>query len=487
LIRITLLTFLIAYLSVYAWKDWFRAACWLVLLMAVVEHPDMPKGIAGVPGLNHWNFLFVNVVFSWLVNRKKEKLAWDMPKHLNLLLFLYGLLIFISVIRYLSDHSGVDELIQFVGGSADTGINAIDEYLFNCFKWVLPGMIIFDGCRNRKQYDFAIIMLALMFVLLALQVIKAMKFGSLGMSGESLQRRALKVISSNVGFHRVNISMMMSGAFWLVFCLKEYVSNKRFILVIIPSCIAILFAMAMTGGRTGYAAWAILGFIYCTFKWRKYLWLAPILLVVIIVVAPSAIERLSQGFVAEANTNFTQDLSVDFQEDNVDMRSVTSGRVVAWPLVWSSIKAAPFFGYGREAMKNEGLTLQIMLEHGEGESFPHPHNAYLQWIQDNGIIGAIPVFLFYLLLVKYSWSLFRDDSQLIYVVTGGGALALLLAFLVASVGSQTFYPREGAVGMWVAIALMLRIHIERKIIFSGGDSNFIYPSEKVKSKYFSNQ
>jgi O-antigen ligase len=403
------------------------------------------------------------------------------------LLFLYGLLIFISVIRYLSDHSGVDELIQFVGGSADTGINAIDEYLFNCFKWVLPGMIIFDGCRNRKQYDFAIIMLALMFVLLALQVIKAMKFGSLGMSGESLQRRALKVISSNVGFHRVNISMMMSGAFWLVFCLKEYVSNKRFILVIIPSCIAILFAMAMTGGRTGYAAWAILGFIYCTFKWRKYLWLAPILLVVIIVVAPSAIERLSQGFVAEENTNFNQDLSVDFQEDNVDMRSVTSGRVVAWPLVWNSIKAAPFFGYGREAMKNEGITLQIMLEHGEGESFPHPHNAYLQWIQDNGIIGAIPVFLFYLLLVKYSWSLFRDDSQLIYVVTGGGALALLLAFLVASVGSQTFYPREGAVGMWVAIALMLRIHIERKIIFSGGDSNLIYPSEKVKSKYFSNQ
>ncbi|MFT6139466.1 MAG: O-antigen ligase [Psychromonas sp.] len=487
MIRITLLTFLIAYLSVYAWKDWFRAACWLVLLMAFVEHPDMPKGIAGVPGLNHWNFLFVNVVFSWLVNRKKEKLAWDMPKHFNLLLFLYGLLIFISVIRYLSDHSGVDELIQFVGGSADTGINAIDEYLFNCFKWVLPGMIIFDGCRNRKQYDFAIIMLALMFVLLALQVIKAMKFGSLGMSGESLQRRALKVISSNVGFHRVNISMMMSGAFWLVFCLKEYVSNKRFILVIIPSCIAILFAMAMTGGRTGYAAWAILGFIYCTFKWRKYLWLAPILLVVIIVVAPSAIERLSQGFVAEENTNFNQDLSVDFQEDNVDMRSVTSGRVVAWPLVWNSIKAAPFFGYGREAMKNEGITLQIMLEHGEGESFPHPHNAYLQWIQDNGIIGAIPVFLFYLLLVKYSWSLFRDDSQLIYVVTGGGALALLLAFLVASVGSQTFYPREGAVGMWVAIALMLRIHIERKIIFSGGDSNLIYPSEKVKSKYFSNQ
>ncbi len=100
MIRITLLTLLIAYLSAYAWKDWFRAACWLVLLMAVFEHPDMPKAIAGVPGLNHWNFLFVNTVLSWGSNRKKEKITWEMPRFINTLLFIYAFFIFISVIRY---------------------------------------------------------------------------------------------------------------------------------------------------------------------------------------------------------------------------------------------------------------------------------------------------------------------------------------------------------------------------------------------------
>jgi len=467
MIRITLLTLLIAYLSVYAWKDWFRTACWLVLLMAIFQHPDMPKAVGGIPGLNHWNFLFINVVCSWLINRKKQKIVWEMPKHLNYLLFFYGVFIVISVARYLNDHSGVDELVATFGGSADYGISAINEYLINCFKWVIPSMIIFDGCRNKKQYYFAVTMLALMFFLLGLQVVKAMKLGSLTLSGDTLQLKALKIISNSVGFHRVNISMIMSGAFWAVFCLKEFVNRKYFLFLIIPSCSIIFLAMALTGGRTGYGTWLVLGAFFCLLKWRKYLLLAPVLLFLITLVAPSSIERLEQGFSTDSNGSFERNENVNFEQENVDLASVTSGRVIAWPLVWESIKEAPFFGSGREAMKNLGITRQIMLEYGEGETFPHPHNAYLQWLQDNGFIGAIPVFTFYFLMVKYSWSLFRDNKNKLYVVTGGIGLSLLLAFLIASVGSQNFYPREGSVGMWVAIGLLLRVYIERNKLSKG--------------------
>ncbi|PKH01066.1 polymerase [Psychromonas sp. MB-3u-54] len=463
MIRLTILTLLIAYLSVYAWKDWFRAACWLVLLMAVFEHPDMPKSIADVPGLNHWNFLFVNVFCSWLVNRKKEKLTWDMPKHLNLLLFLYGFIILTSVIRYLFDHSGVDELIQTFGGSATSEISAINEYLINCFKWVIPAMIIFDGCRNRKQYNYAIVMLALMFVLLALQVIKAMKLGALTMGGDELQHKALKVLSGNVGFHRVNLSMMMSGAFWAIFCLKELVSTKLYWFFIVPACMFTFLAMALTGGRTGYATWAILGFVFCVFKWRKYLLLIPFLLMGIFTFAPSAVDRFTQGISPEDSIGRQEikNQDIEFASNEIDLDSVTSGRVIAWPLVWESIIKAPFFGYGREAMKNIGLTQKIFTESGGSEGFTHPHNSYLQWLQDNGFVGGIPVFIFYFLIIKYSWGLFRDGKYSIYVVTGGISLALVSAFLIAGIGSQNFYPREGAVGMWVAIGLMLRVHVER--------------------------
>jgi len=477
MIRITLLSLLILYLSAYAWKDWFRSACWLVLLMAVFQHPDMPKAIGGVAGLNHWNFLFLNVFCSWLLNRKKQRLSWDMPRKINILLFLYGTLIIISVIRYLSDMSGVLELNSLFGVEVLSGTSVINEYLINCFKWVLPAMIIFDGCRSKKQYSFALIMTCLMFLLLALQVVNAMKLGSLTMGGEALQRRALKVIISNVGFHRVNISMMMSGAFWMIFCLKEYLTSRLYWLFIVPVCSFIFLAMVMTGGRAGYISWVIVGFVFVVFKWRKYILLTPLMFIAVFFYAPSAVDRFTQGMGAES-TDMTQ-VEVDFSDQEVDAHSLTSGRIVAWPLVWKSITEAPYFGYGRDAMKNIGITTQIMIDHGRGESFPHPHNAYLQWLQDNGFIGAIPLFIFYFLIIKYAYSLFREKDKVIYIVTGGICLALVLAFLLASFGSQTFYPREGAVGMWVSIALMLRVYCERKKIINKESSELITENEKI--------
>ena len=476
MIRITLLTLLIAYLSVYAWKDWFRAACWLVLLMAIFQHPDMPKAIGGVPGLNHWNFLFVNTVLSWLSNRKKEKLIWEMPKFINTLLFIYGFFIILSVIRYLYDHSGLLALFEVTGSPAPRMVSDINEYLINCFKWVLPGMIIFDGCRTRKQYNFALGSLALMFILLALQVIKAMKLGSLTLSGDALQHKALKIISDSVGFHRVNVSMMMSGAFWLVFCLKELLSTKHYWYFILPSCFIIFLAMALTGGRTGYGTWAILGFFYCLFRWRKYLLLIPLVYISIIAFAPSAVERLSFGFSSEGTAEsqpLNGDQDIEFEGGELDLYEVSSGRNLAWPLVWESITEAPFFGYGREAMANIGITLRMREMYGTFDSFPHPHNAYLQWIQDNGFVGAIPVFLLYFIFLKYSWSLFRDGSEKIYIVTGGISFALLMSFFIASVGSQTFYPREGALGMWVGIGLLMRVYIERGKVRKGNSSSLI--------------
>jgi len=208
----------------------------------------------------------------------------------------------------------------------------------------------------------------------------------------------------------------MSGAFWLVFCLKELVSTKHYWLVILPSCFIIFLAMALTGGRTGYGTWAVLGAFYCLFRWRKYLLLIPLVYMSIIAFAPSAVERLSFGFTPDQSIDGTED--INFEDDGVDIYEMTSGRNLAWPLVWESITEAPFFGYGREAMANIGITLRMRELYGKFDSFPHPHNAYLQWIQDNGFVGAIPVFLLYFIFLKYSWSLFRDSSEKIYIVTG---------------------------------------------------------------------
>jgi O-antigen ligase len=103
------------------------------------------------------------------------------------------------------------------------------------------------------------------------------------------------------------------------------------------------------------------------------------------------------------------------------------------------------------------------------EEFGHPHNAYLEMLLDNGIIGFVCVIPIYLMLLTRCISLFRDKEDLLVSATGGVALSLLLGLLVASVGAQTLYPREGVLGMWAALGVALRVWVARERYDSSGE------------------
>ncbi len=59
-------------LSIYAYRDWFKSLCGLIVLMAVIEHPDMPKSILGIQGMNPWNVLLINVMAGWVIWRYRR-------------------------------------------------------------------------------------------------------------------------------------------------------------------------------------------------------------------------------------------------------------------------------------------------------------------------------------------------------------------------------------------------------------------------------
>jgi len=223
----------------------------------------------------------------------------------------------------------------------------------------------------------------------------------------------------------------------------------------------LLFATALTGGRMGLVTWGIMGVIFSMWKWRKLLLVGPAIALIVIATVPAARDRLMQGFGSgEIQTNVSIEETMYIEEGATHWYTVTSGRSFAWPFVLEKIGESPAIGYGRAAMIRTGVATSLWTDYGE--SFPHPHNAYLEWIMDNGIVGAIPVFLMFIVIVRNAGSLFNDDSDVTYVTVGGICLSLVLAFLIASIGSQTFYPREGAVGMWCAIGLMLRVSVMRK-------------------------
>jgi O-antigen ligase len=378
-----------------------------------------------------------------------------MPRHINVMLGLYlGVVVFAFMRMY-----GDTEIVEYYydGGTA----YMINEFLVNNIKWVIPALLLYDGCRTEERYRLATLSILAVYFLLAVQVAKWMP-PQLALDSDALERRSLRVLVSGMGFHRVNLSAMLAGASWAVLCTRALMPfGKRFVITAIA--IFIVYAQMMTGGRAGYGAFLAVGIALSILKWRRYLIMLPVAGLLAVTFAPGVIGRATEGFTAESHDSNRrleeQATRVVTSNSQVDAYTVTAGRSVAWPMIIAKIKENPVTGYGRQAMLRTGIA--TYLYDNFGEIFPHPHNAYLEQLLDNGLIGFSIIIPFYALMLFYSIRLFLDKKSPTCSAAGGVAAALIMGLLVSAMGSQTFYPREGWIGMWCAMMLMLRVRTER--------------------------
>lgn len=451
MIRLSALWIYVIGFSIYASKDWYKSLCALILLTAVVEHPDMPKSLFGIQGLSPWNILLAAVLVGWFNARRQEGLRWDLQPKIAAMLLLYLAVVVIGFGRMMVDAELLYER-EFSKASL------ISEFFINTIKWVIPGLLLYDGCRSRQRFFMGITSVLGVYFLLAVQVIKWMPFTS-ALSGGSLSARSLKVLLNEVGYHRVNISAMLAGASWGIFAARPLGTTPRLRAAILLAACAAMYAQALTAGRAGYVTWAAVGVILCTLKWRKYLVVFPIAAITVLTLVPGVAERMLEGFTPESWDPNRHAIGQVGGEAGVDVYTVTAGRMLIWPYVIEKIGEAPLVGYGRQAMVRTGLV--DFLYKNLGEEFAHPHNAYLELLFDNGLVGFAIVVPFYLLIVWRSFSLFLDSRNPIFYAMGGATAAFVLALLVAAMGSQTFYPREGWMGMWCLFGLMLRVHADR--------------------------
>ena len=186
----------------------------------------------------------------------------------------------------------------------------------------------------------------------------------------------------------------------------------------------------------------------------------PIGIAAVLMLLPAVRQRIMTGFDGESESGIIE----------ADDSKITSGRTAIWPYVLEKIGEAPIIGYGRLAMRRTGLTNWLSEE--LSEDFGHPHNAYLEQLLDNGIVGFLAIIPFFFLSLREAFRLFRDRTDSLVAAVGGASFALILSLLVGSLAGQTFYPREGAVGMWVAIGLMLRVSVQRSNSHRSGSALF---------------
>jgi O-antigen ligase len=321
---------------------------------------------------------------------------------------------------------------------------------------LIPAVLLFDGCYSYERVKGALGVIVLLYFLLALQVIRSMGFHP-DLSGVEMSGHAAKVIQRSVGYDRVDMSMMLSGAGWAAVAFSNLIEGKLLRWSVRGAALVTVLAQALTGGRMGYITWGAVGLILCTVRWRRILPLLPIAALAIATLLPGVTQRLFVGF------GGVDDGIVAHQNDF----AITSGRNTVWPLVIDKINENPLFGYGRQAMQTTGLAAYVTEK--LHDSFPHPHEAYLEMLLDNGILGFLCIVPIYFIALKRSIGLFLDRSEKQYEAAGGAAFALVLALLVASFGAQTLYPREGVVGMWAAVGVAFRVYENRERKRWGGD------------------
>jgi len=434
--RVYALYIVVAGLAVYAWKDWFKALCGLILLMAVIEHGDMPKSIMGIQGLNPWNVLFASILISWLASRRQWGLKWDMPTGITVLLLLYLTFIVLGFVRALLDRTYIENYPTKA---------LISEELINTIKWVLPGVLLFDGCRTRKQAKWALACILAMYFLLGLQVIRRVPLSSVSGGGVGVDAMRARQCQ-RIGYNRCDMSPMLAGATWGIMACVILVRRGVHKVLVALAAAATAFGQLLTGGRSGLLATGAIALAMCTLRWRKGLLLLPLVPLLIAIAFPAVVDRALTGLD-----------HVDAAGQSVaDKLEVGAGRFQAWPHVIQKIAESPVLGHGRLAMKRTGLTGLLGATYGESEAFPHPHNVYLEWLLDNGVAGLVPVILFFVLVVAQSARLFVSRTDPLRAAIGGACLGAVLAQLIAGIGSQHFYPKEGTLGMWVAIFLLLR-------------------------------
>jgi len=382
------------------------------------------------------------VFIAWIVNRGNERLRWDMPPMVMVAGGAFLAVIGIGFVRLMLDQSHLDEA---------TGLSLVSEELINTFKWLMPGIILFDGCRTRRRLIGALVSVMVLYVLLAGQVVKRMPPQAATTGGPDIHRIRLKVCSQ-IGYSVPDMSTVLGGSFWALMAMAPLARRRRYQAMLAVAAPMAFYGQMLTGGRAGYVAFILTGLLMCLLRWRKGLLLVPILPVVVGLAFPAVAERATSGMIGVVDPTG----AVSFDE-----YMMTSGRNLIWPHVVERIEENPLLGYGRLAMLRTGLRDDLMRLYGEAGAFPHPHNIYLEWIFDNGVLGLIPVAILFGWFVWHAAVLFRDRTNPWAATAGGMAFALIVTQLVAGLGSQHFYPKISTVGMWTVLMLMTRVWVER--------------------------
>lgn len=453
-IRYSLLVIAMLVIAGMACKNWYRALCFMLPLLAFLERPDMPREMFGIGGLNPFNILLGIILVAWFFQRQTDGSRWIANKGMTRLFILYMAVLVIATAREMMDLGTLQYYSAIAGRDVPSMGDLITSEIVNTVKWLIVGLLVSVGARTEDHVRLALTGVLLTGALLALQIVSKMLPGLVG--ADDLASRALRVLDRDLGYHRVDLAAIMGGAAWAFIASQPILKTKFKSAISVGGFGLCTLALIATGGRAGMVSWAACAFVLGFLRWRRMLMLLPVAAILSVLVIPGLQDRLLEGFTGnESEEQLERRAEMGaIDESGRDQYAITSGRIVVWPRVIDKAMEAPIFGHGRLAMQRTGVVAELEADLGI-TSFGHPHNAYLQLFIDTGLLGLVICGLFFWILLKKSSAEFSSPTNHTKHVVASTTLAFLVVNLTASLGSQSFYPTQGATLLWIVIGLAL--------------------------------
>ena len=437
-----LLYLVVAALAAYAWRNWFASLCGLILLAFVATHRDFPSNIAGIQGLNPWNILLFFVALAWLISRRRQGFVWDMPRGVALLLGAWVIIILAAGIRCAADVDALPQNFEI------TTLGAVSENIINPLKYLVPGLMLYDGCRTRPRVLIALACLLTVGAIYGLLVIKTIPLTNLLLQEGFMRSR--RYIGRDIGLHPNNMGPLLAGFFWATIASLPLLRHGALRVLSGAAAAVTLLGTALTHSRGGYVSLAATGMVFGLFRWRPLLVILPLGTLMVAAAFPSIPARLGLGF---GMVDVGGNVGTDWDE-------VTAGRITSWPFIFEQIRESPFVGFGREACLRRVYWSMSTVLGSEAEDIPnHPHNAYLEQLLDAGAVGLAVALALYGAVLVTAIRLCREKDDVLVGTVGAMTLACVTALLAAGVSGQTFWPSPSSVFLWCFCGILLRVWV----------------------------
>ena len=405
----------------------------LLLICPLAASPPMQAHIIDLPGAKLAYLVAISFALAFLSKGARLLAALDRLERGAIRFF--AIYIFVFAVAFARS---VPNIPRFHAIAQDMYPSGTAEFVFSLFllPLIIAATFIYVLKFVRSEESISRLLRTIAIAMFFLSCVVLVAIASRPEVYEDRNRFAMATLTGDVlGMHYNGVGMfyIATGPILLYLALKRgsfWTLNYFFA----------LFAVALLESRAALFIFVTMsvGTLIALGRARTLVAAAPpIALVAAFALGPLLLQLLTMGFTEHSGVSLALLLS-------------DRGNQIWLPLIleWWSDPQRFWFGAGEN-----GILTSYMLVSGTILAVAHPHNAYLDFFLDNGIVLLAALLVAIAFFLRWSWRLGRQIKSGLYWV-----LYLCVAsYLIAGFIGHEFYPTWESMFMFPVIALMINV------------------------------